>query len=63
MDQYGYIVFRYVLFCGEAVPCRAVHPRAGRCLFGRNRRGGGPVDPILKLSFPVPSTASVIDAS
>jgi hypothetical protein len=32
MDQYGYIVFRYVLFCGEAVPCRAVRPRAGACL-------------------------------
>ena len=61
MDQYGYMVFRYVLFCGEAVSCR---PSKGReVLVWTYRRGGGPVDPILKLSFPVPSTASVIDAS
>ena len=58
MDQYGYMVFRYVLFCGEAVPSK------GReVLVWMYRRGRGPVDPILKLSFPVPSTTSVIDAS
>ena len=33
MDQYGYMVFRYVLFRGIAVPCRpSVQVQGGPCL-------------------------------
>ena len=34
MDQYGYMVFRYILFCGKAVPCRL----SGACLDVPTRR-------------------------
>ena len=41
MDQYGYMVFRYVLFCGMAGPCRpsvTVTLDAVKCLFAHTRR-------------------------
>ena len=45
MGQYGYMVFRYVLFCGEAVPSK------GReVLVWTYRRGRGPVDPWTPYS-------------
>jgi hypothetical protein len=42
MDQYGYMVFRYVLFCGIAGLCRpsvTVVSGGGKCLFARTDEG------------------------